>query len=468
MTTSLATVHAESLPGDRPAELGVLGSILRDPEVAMPKAVALLAAEDFGDVACQEVYRAMLRLLHKGRSIDTLSLISDLRANGKPTNITGIDGSLDDYVIDLSYLVPSATNIEGYASRVRETSMQRRLIQTAGRLAQDASTPGAEPAQIINETMHALAILAESGAATSNLVRLADAVTRNHAALGGDVGKIPPSIPWPFETINRFSLGGHCAGDLWVLGGDEGGGKSTLTYNVLLHVARLGCRVLLVSYEISQFQLGPLFTAVGTGLVYSSVKPNRRLQHETGRTQLDLMGQQKRNTLETFLQQADALDVDLLTGYPDLTEIGAVLARAKAQGRPYDYVAVDHLHLMPLDRHVRRDSGLEAQIRGNANGCKELAQRYETSVLLLCQYKDNRDYDEPPTINDLKGSSAIKQAASLALMIWIDPENRDRKQAGDREILAKLCMPKNREGQDTRYVPLAWELAERRMTEVEE
>jgi replicative DNA helicase len=70
-----------SPPFDLTAEMGVLGSLILNPDVANDLALEL-RADDFYDDAHRKLYAAMMNLFDSGRKMDTTLLVSELKASG--------------------------------------------------------------------------------------------------------------------------------------------------------------------------------------------------------------------------------------------------------------------------------------------------------------------------------------------------------------------------------------------------
>ena len=65
---------ARTIPFSEEAEMGVLGSILIDPESAN-KSMQLLKISDFYDSKHQSIYEGIIELFNKNKNIDYISLI---------------------------------------------------------------------------------------------------------------------------------------------------------------------------------------------------------------------------------------------------------------------------------------------------------------------------------------------------------------------------------------------------------
>lgn len=107
----------------------MLGALLLDKD-QIGVVVGKLEADDFYLAAHADVFRAMLHLFSHGTPIDTLTLADELERQGSLGRVGGLE-----VLTSLAASVPTAANLEYYAKIVLDHSLKRRLISTAGRLA---------------------------------------------------------------------------------------------------------------------------------------------------------------------------------------------------------------------------------------------------------------------------------------------------------------------------------------------
>lgn len=101
--------------------MSVLGSMLLS-DKATALVMQLLTPEDFYSPAHAEIYRAMLRLVAAGRSIDYLTLKTDLLDHDVLASV----GS-EDYILQIAEAVPTASNAKHYAATVSNKAELRRI-----------------------------------------------------------------------------------------------------------------------------------------------------------------------------------------------------------------------------------------------------------------------------------------------------------------------------------------------------
>ena len=112
-------------PQNLEAEQSVLGAILLD-NMAMSKAMEVLADEDFYRTSHRRIYQAMLELSEHGEVIDQITLTEHLKRKGELESVGG-----SAYLAELVQVVPTAANIKYHCKIVRDKALLRGLIGTS-------------------------------------------------------------------------------------------------------------------------------------------------------------------------------------------------------------------------------------------------------------------------------------------------------------------------------------------------
>ncbi|MBX3004067.1 MAG: hypothetical protein KF828_08915, partial [Anaerolineales bacterium] len=120
------------VPHSREAEEAVIGSVLINPE-AYYDVADFLTAEDFHIHRLRWVWEAFTRLHEQRIPIDLLTVTEDLDKNGHLAEIGG-----PAYITGLINNVPSSLHAEAYGRLVQQTSIRRRLLEAANKIAKTA------------------------------------------------------------------------------------------------------------------------------------------------------------------------------------------------------------------------------------------------------------------------------------------------------------------------------------------
>src|SRR5579871_3458002 len=237
-------------PHDLDAEQSVLGSILQDPS-AIAKVIDYLKAEDFYRENHAEIYRACERLLQEGEPIDNLTVAASLE---KARVLDRVGGRTS--LLLMEEAVPTAANIDFYGRIVKEKSYKRQLIKAGGQMAQLGYDPAIGADSAINEAQAAIFKIATDRIKRDfeqlyDLLRPAwDRVEKAMTDGKGIVG-----VPSGFTDLDRLTSG-FKAGELVVVAGRPGMGKTSFLLNVALHIAMdHKVPIAMFSLEMSKEQL---------------------------------------------------------------------------------------------------------------------------------------------------------------------------------------------------------------------
>ena len=131
-------------PQNLDAELGVLGSLLHDPQMCDEVALSL-HADDFYADANQKLYRQILALHEEGKRIDVMLLAERLQKAGELEAVGG-----KAYLAQVLQAVPYAANVMHYAEIVREKASLRALIHASTEILREAWDPSMEIREAVN------------------------------------------------------------------------------------------------------------------------------------------------------------------------------------------------------------------------------------------------------------------------------------------------------------------------------
>jgi replicative DNA helicase len=219
-------------------------------------------------------------------------------------------------------------------------------------------------------------------------------------------GEALPLLTTGFSAIDQMLDGGFEADQLVVLGGRPAHGKSALSSQIALHVARQGYPVLIWSGEMSADQLTRRLLATMSDVPASNMR--------TGN--LGMAAVEAVVTAERVLKNLP-IEID---DRPGLT-VDQIVAAAEAfaGSRPLGLIVVDHLHLIGASAQIERQ-GRVAKLTDISGKLKRLAKTLHWPVLALSQLSralEGRE-DKSPQLSDLRDSGAIEQDADVVTFIY--------------------------------------------------
>lgn len=249
----------------------------------------------------------------------------------------------------------------------------------------------------------------------ARLVRRIDAIA--------DGAPSPDTIATGFPSVDRILGGGLRRGDLVILGGDVGSGKSALALAMALRAAASGKDVILLSGEMSAERVLERALAI------------------EGRAKIDDIRQGSLD--DTARSGIGAAAIRLRERAPIVealeTDIDAVAA-ALAHRRGMHVAIVDSLE--SIRSH---DSPLEEQRAATVAKLKSLAVELDMAIVVTAQLTtlDRARQDLRPRLSDLGGKGAIAHQADIVLGVF----REEMYQPGHGvEGATELLIVKNRNG----------------------
>ena len=399
------------------AEQAVLGGLLQRPEL-FDSISLTITAEDFFSDAHRHIFAAIEQMLTASQPVDALTVADALERKGLK-QATGGMGYLAELVANTV-----AANVKRYAEIVRDSSIERRLFAAAQDVATIVDGSGDIRAKVESAQAAMMAVL-EHGAA-GEPKSLSEILT---AALGDlerrmESGREMSGEPTGFCDLDKL-LGGLNPGDLIVVAGQPGMGKTTLAVNIAENMAEDGKSVLFVSLEMSDVQSGKRALASLGGVSLNALK----------RCQLTA---EDMNRLSVAADKAERMNLYTDNHSRTVSQV-ATAARKIKRKHGLDLIVVDYIGLMQGQGETQA-----LRIASITGGLKRLAMDMGVPLIALSQL--NRQVasrtDHRPMMSDLRDSGAIEQDADAIVMVYQDEKyNPDSPYKGIAEaIIAKARM----------------------------
>src|SRR5581483_6518695 len=358
-----------------------------------------------------------------GKPADFVTLSEHLRQRGELGEAGGVA-----YLGTLAADTPSAANVRAYAEIVRERSVLRSLIAAGQDIAELGYQPGGRAsAELQEEAEKALFRQRSRGSREANqaegyetliprVENRVEAVSR-----GGE----QPGLPTGFTELDRRTMGLH-PGDLVIIGGRPGMGKSSLSQNIAENVAIDQNRpVLVFSMEMPREQLAMRSIAARAGVPLERLKGG----------DLDELHWAEIAAWGGRLRRAPLFIDD--TGALSPIELRSRARRYQAKHPGLALVIVDYIQLMQVRGERNRDN----EIGVISRALKALAKELGVPLIALSQLsrKCEERADKRPQISDLRESGSIEQDADMVLLLYRDEYyDQDSPDLGIAEVdLAK-------------------------------
>ena len=385
----------EGLPESPELERAILGALILEPD-QLPDVAEIVEISAFVDAKNGKIYGEMLSMLERGDKIDLYTLSQCQELKGR---------DMLRYLSELTSVIGSGVNVLDHARQLADTEIRRRLCLFGYELAARAVS---DPDGVVDWAASNITAIADRVSRPDDIAPLSDVVRatlddleqRQQARQAGECIGIPTGL----RRLDALT-GGWRGGQLVVLAGRPGTGKSATMLHFARAAAASGVPLCLFSLEMPSGQLA------GRMLVGSSGVDSGAFR--TGN--VDASGWTK---IETAGATLSGMPV-YLNDSANIT-MGAIRSQCKAMHRRgrCGMVIIDYLQL--LDTTTRNaNSTREREIAAASRSAKLLAKELDVPVILLSQLsrKVEERADKTPLLSDLRESGAIEQDADMVLFL---------------------------------------------------
>lgn len=429
------------------SEQALLGALLIDP--AKADDLDGLRPEHCYAEAHRLILSTILSMLTMGKAVNAITVAEEL-----------LDAGQDEVTGGLAYLGQLAANSTGggvrhYAAIVRGKAMERQLLGAAEMIRDTVQGAGTTVEKLATSQAAVMAIT--ESVETRKPRDLRDVLTDLGVLIEQRSAGEVIGLPTGFDELDRKMAGGMRAGNMVVIAGRPGSGKTTLAVNIAYHVASSGVPALVCSMEMVDTEVADRLVAQA-GLVKLDDVLKGNMEGESG--ERILAGMERLMSLPLVIDEQGGLS---------LFELSAKVRGVKRRYPALGLVVIDYLQLMCGANEENRVQ----EISTISRGIKALAKELQIPIIALSQLNRGLESrpNKRPVMSDLRESGAIEQDADIILFVYRDEEYYpDSPDKGTAEII----FGKNRQGSKgmarlgfqgefSRFVPLAhdWHPEER-------
>ncbi len=405
------------------AEQAVLGGLMLDPE-AWDAVADIVAAADFYRRDHRLIFEAMAEVSETRGACDVVTVTEHLERKGRLEEVGG-----QPYLLTINLDTPSAANVRAYATIVRERSILRQLVAAGGEIAASALDSHGRPAsEIVDEAERRVFEIAErgtrSGAGFRSVRDILPETIDRLDTLHQNPGEVR-GVPTGFTQLDRKTSGLH-PGELIVIAGRPGMGKSTLAVNIAEYAAiEKNVAAAIFTMEMSSQQLTLRMISSLGRVNQSHLRTGQFTDEDWSRIQ---GATSQLQVAPIYLDESPALTP---------TELRARARRLKRE-RGLGLLIVDYLQLMQVPGTKENRATEISEISRNL---KALAKELGIPVIAISQLNRavEQRTDKKPVMSDLRESGAIEQDADLILLVYREEyyeENTTRRGIADI-IIAK-------------------------------
>ena len=250
----------------------------------------------------------------------------------------------------------------------------------------------------------------------------------DRALRDGEIAARHP-LPIGFDALDRIMAGGLKSGELTLIGGGQGIGKTTMTLQMARNLAAAGARVLYVCYEHEErYLLNRLLAMESREIVSGQPESGVRLRDVVA--SIERIGERSDASLQTLVDSAPALDraarrvasyedrLLLLRGsasYTDLATLAAELVKLRDEDPNTPCVLfVDYLQKIPVYPESLSETDRVTRV---VEGLKDLALSLALPVVAIVAADSEGLRSARLRLHHLRGGSAILYEADIILIL---------------------------------------------------
>lgn len=407
-----------------PAEQAILGAALCWPSCVDE---VNLYESDFSMAADATIWATILAMLNAGDAVDTITVSETLERKGKLDAVGGLG-----YLFELARAALSPGNVKRHAKIVRDASTRRALSMVLQTIS-DKSEQG-DIASVLADAQEAIMAISERGN-THGPTRLSELTGERLNALDERFSGNDDGMSTGLSDLDE-KLGKIRAGDLMVIAGRPGMGKSAFAVQLAETMATDANPSLVFSLEMSAGQLVDR-------VLSSAGRVNLKKFRSASFDDHDWHG------LTVAVERVSALPVYIDDHSHSLSEILATMRSFRRRHGGLGPVVIDYIGLVESQGDTR-----EQEIARITRSLKLAAKQLRCPILALSQLNRKLEdrADRRPQQADLRESGAVEQDADSIVMLYRDEVyNPDSQHKGICELLIR----KNRHG-ETGMVPVVF------------
>jgi len=422
-------------PQNLEAEQSLLGSLLLDKD-ALIKIGDQVSAEDFYADKHKYIFEGMLDLFRRHEPVDILSLSNRLSEKEQLERIGG-----RAYLIHLSNVVPTASNVIHYAHIVQKKATLRRLLSAAGDITELGYQEADDVHELLDEAEQKLFNVSQKFLKTSftPIQSILDGAFERIDELHKEKGKLR-GTPTGYTDLDNL-LGGLQKSDLLILAARPACGKTSFALDIARHAAVKGkVGVGLFSLEMNKEQLVDRLICAEANVNLWSLRTGH-LSESGPNDDFSRIG----HALGVLSEAPIYIDDSASANIMDVRTKARRLQMEKGLG----LLVIDYLQLM--ESHKSGSDNRVQEISEITRGLKSIARELNIPVIALSQLSRQVEMQKPaiPRLAHLRESGSIEQDADIVMFIYRKAADRNYRLedlSPEEKHTAEIHIAKHRNG----------------------
>ena len=406
----------QTLPHDIDAEEALLGSLLIGGQIDRVG----LKPDDFYSEQNRLVYKACRSLADKGVGIDNITLCREM--GGEMEAAGGLA-----YFPHLISICPTHLHREYYAGIIKQLSVRRQLIATAGRIATLGYETDSDVTVALTKADSMLLDLRKKSAPLEIITpedRVKILADRYETLFNVPAGV---AVPSGLRDLDRMLDGGFYGGDLVIVGARTSMGKTTLLQSIANNVGNRA-NILYFSGEMTMESLSDSDVAGKAGKPIGWVRSGNYEDREEGLYSNILLAVESLKDVRVFF----------VHGLLDTERIRQVSLSLQAR-QGLAAVVIDYMGLLTDEKGKNENQRLTYISRT----LKQTAMELNVPVITAHQLNravEGRE-DKKPQLYDLRDSGSIEQDADVVLLLY-----RQNYYQKTSDMTTEIIIAKQRQG----------------------
>jgi replicative DNA helicase len=384
------------------AEEAVLGALMLERD-AFQQISGIVDRKSFYKEEHQKIFDVIKYLSANQKPIDLLMVTQELKSRNL---LEDVGGPL--LITQLTSRVASAAHIEAHCRIIAEKFYQREMIRSASEMLklayqdEDVELLGNEWKRYGDELENVFTI-ADSGTSIRDVLR--DTVKEIESDCNNIKESKTPGIPTGFSSLNE-NTGGWRPGNMIVLAGRPGLGKTSFALYFALEAAKAGYFVNVFSLEMNKQDLARILLAAEGDIYRSNIRDGYLTQNDWQKLHNAISKLEK---LPIIFRDSSGMTV---------SQIQSAIRKNRRNGRCH-FAIVDYLQLVKASQNK---TNRELEVAEISRTLKTTALTENIPIMALSQL--NRAADgEAPKLSNLRESGAIEQDADLVCFLHKPDQN---------------------------------------------
>ena len=382
-------------PHDETLENALLGGVISYPNEFSKIEAYISDGSIFYQNKAKSLWRILKKMKMDNEEISLPTVSASLSSKDRQIGLTSY------YITGLAIDIPLESSLEAYAQKIYEQHLLREIISSTHTIQQSAYD---NKISAYDEIVHAHAHLGELiSFKPSQGFDIETEMSDTIDSIRDEESKL---IHTGFDGLDALA-GGLTRGEVTVIGGRPGHGKTTFLINLLANMIGAGYKCVMFNRELPNSELLKKLIALESGkLSYSMIR--KGIYDDTGVIELERIKQ-------FIVEKYNKNKFRMFDNLRDFAKSSAEVKRFKP-----DVVLDDYIQLINPTKMVdQRRLQLEALV----NDYKWLAKEHKAVVVLASQLNrglEMRSSTSKPQLSDLAESGAIEQVAENVFFTYYD------------------------------------------------